>query len=85
MIFAFQMAPATVTAAPPEEEEVDYEEMGVAETYAEYWPAKCKLHVRNSINIFFFISIFRLFICKFSETGQKASRSSGGDRLPLFR
>uniref|UniRef100_A0A0A1X5G2 Protein strawberry notch n=1 Tax=Zeugodacus cucurbitae TaxID=28588 RepID=A0A0A1X5G2_ZEUCU len=36
-------APATVTAAPPEEEEVDYEEMGVAETYAEYWPAKLKL------------------------------------------
>lgn len=39
-----KMAPATVTAAPaPEEEEVDYEEMGVAETYAEYWPAKLKL------------------------------------------
>lgn len=26
-----------------EEEEGDYEEMGVAETYAEYWPAKLKL------------------------------------------
>uniref|UniRef100_A0A1A9W185 Helicase C-terminal domain-containing protein n=1 Tax=Glossina brevipalpis TaxID=37001 RepID=A0A1A9W185_9MUSC len=26
-----------------EEDEVDYEEMGVAETYAEYWPAKLKL------------------------------------------
>ncbi|XP_018782832.1 PREDICTED: protein strawberry notch isoform X2 [Bactrocera latifrons] len=39
-----KMAPATVTAAPaPEEEEADYEEMGVAETYAEYWPAKLKL------------------------------------------
>ena len=25
-----------------EEDEVDYEEMGVAETYAEYWPAKCR-------------------------------------------
>jgi len=25
-----------------EEDEVDYEEMGVAETYADYWPAKCK-------------------------------------------
>lgn len=24
-----------------EEEEPDDEEMGVAETYAEYWPAKC--------------------------------------------
>ncbi|EDW78559.2 uncharacterized protein Dwil_GK16502 [Drosophila willistoni] len=27
----------------PEEDEVDYEEMGVAETYADYWPAKLKL------------------------------------------
>ncbi|XP_017871882.1 PREDICTED: protein strawberry notch isoform X3 [Drosophila arizonae] len=26
-----------------EEDEVDYEEMGVAETYADYWPAKLKL------------------------------------------
>lgn len=25
-----------------EDDDVDYEEMGVAETYAEYWPAKCK-------------------------------------------
>jgi hypothetical protein len=25
-----------------EEEEGDDEEMGVAETYADYWPAKCK-------------------------------------------
>lgn len=47
------MAPATVTAAPPEEEEVDYEEMGVAETYAEYWPAKCKLHAHKSIKYYF--------------------------------
>lgn len=28
--------------ATPEEEEAEDEEMGVAETYAEYWPAKCK-------------------------------------------
>lgn len=27
---------------PQEEEEHDDEEMGVAETYADYWPAKCK-------------------------------------------
>lgn len=25
-----------------EEDEGDDEEMGVAETYADYWPAKCK-------------------------------------------
>lgn len=25
-----------------EEEEAEDEEMGVAETYADYWPAKCK-------------------------------------------
>lgn len=29
-----------------EEEEHDDEEMGVAETYADYWPAKCELFVR---------------------------------------
>ncbi|KAH8409012.1 hypothetical protein KR009_005184, partial [Drosophila setifemur] len=29
--------------AQQEEDEVDYEEMGVAETYADYWPAKLKL------------------------------------------
>lgn len=28
----------------PEEEEHDDEEMGVAETYADYWPAKRKFH-----------------------------------------
>ncbi|XP_021708010.1 protein strawberry notch isoform X3 [Aedes aegypti] len=28
---------------PPEEEEAEEEEMGVAETYAEYWPAKLKI------------------------------------------
>ena len=28
---------------PGEEEEVDDEEMGVAETYADYMPTKCKL------------------------------------------
>lgn len=26
-----------------EEEEQDDEEMGVAETYADYWPAKCEI------------------------------------------
>lgn len=26
-----------------EDEDPDEEEMGVAETYAEYWPAKCEL------------------------------------------
>lgn len=26
-----------------EDEDADDEEMGVAETYADYWPAKCKL------------------------------------------
>ncbi|KAI9590456.1 hypothetical protein GQX74_008623 [Glossina fuscipes] len=30
-----------------EEDEVDYEEMGVAETYAEYWPAKLKLETAS--------------------------------------
>lgn len=28
---------------PQEEEEAEEEEMGVAETYAEYWPAKRKI------------------------------------------
>ncbi|XP_058978487.1 protein strawberry notch [Musca domestica] len=37
-----QVTPAPVLAQP-EEDEADYEEMGVAETYAEYWPAKLKL------------------------------------------
>lgn len=36
-----QVTPAPVLAQP-EEDEADYEEMGVAETYAEYWPAKCE-------------------------------------------
>ena len=27
-----------------EEDEGDDEEMGVAETYADYWPAKCNSH-----------------------------------------
>lgn len=27
-----------------EEEDPDEEAMGVAETYAEYWPAKCELN-----------------------------------------
>ncbi|XP_037935449.1 protein strawberry notch isoform X2 [Teleopsis dalmanni] len=34
------MQPVAVPTVPQEEEEVDYEEIGVAETYAEYWPAK---------------------------------------------
>lgn len=29
-----------------EEEEHDDEEMGVAETYADYWPSKCKYTIR---------------------------------------
>ncbi|XP_073834812.1 protein strawberry notch isoform X2 [Musca autumnalis] len=37
-----QVTPAPVMVQP-EEDEADYEEMGVAETYAEYWPAKLKL------------------------------------------
>ncbi|KAM7350606.1 protein strawberry notch isoform 2-T2 [Cochliomyia hominivorax] len=39
------MQPMKVTTpmVQAEEDEVDYEEMGVAETYAEYWPAKLKL------------------------------------------
>ncbi|XP_075154878.1 protein strawberry notch isoform X2 [Haematobia irritans] len=37
-----QVAP-TATVVQHEEDEADYEEMGVAETYAEYWPAKLKL------------------------------------------
>ena len=33
-----------------EEEEGDDEEMGVAETYADYWPAKCKKIVFEEIS-----------------------------------
>lgn len=29
----------------PEEEDVDDEEMGVAETYADYMPTKCKIKI----------------------------------------
>ncbi|XP_017852652.1 protein strawberry notch isoform X2 [Drosophila busckii] len=36
-------AAAAAAFSPQEEDEVDYEEMGVAETYADYWPAKLKL------------------------------------------
>lgn len=34
---------SAVAYGQQEEDEVDYEEMGVAETYADYWPAKCEL------------------------------------------
>nr|NP_511144.2 strawberry notch, isoform A [Drosophila melanogaster]AAF48240.1 strawberry notch, isoform A [Drosophila melanogaster] len=34
---------SAVAYVQQEEDEVDYEEMGVAETYADYWPAKLKL------------------------------------------
>lgn len=33
---------------PQEEEEHDDEEMGVAETYADYWPAKCNFNFVDS-------------------------------------
>lgn len=33
--------PSAVTYVQQEDDEADYEEMGVAETYADYWPAKC--------------------------------------------
>ncbi|KAH8265679.1 hypothetical protein KR044_011306, partial [Drosophila immigrans] len=36
-------AAAAYVQQAQEEDEVDYEEMGVAETYADYWPAKLKL------------------------------------------
>ncbi|BFG00136.1 protein strawberry notch [Drosophila madeirensis] len=36
-------AAAAAAFVQQEEDEVDYEEMGVAETYADYWPAKLKL------------------------------------------
>ncbi|XP_033239959.1 protein strawberry notch isoform X1 [Drosophila pseudoobscura] len=36
-------AAAAAAYVQQEEDEVDYEEMGVAETYADYWPAKLKL------------------------------------------
>lgn len=32
-----------------EEEEAEDEEMGVAETYADYWPAKCKILLQVKI------------------------------------
>lgn len=28
-----------------DEDEADDEEMGVAETYADYWPSKCELNI----------------------------------------
>lgn len=33
-----------------EEEEAEDEEMGVAETYADYWPAKCNKPINKKIN-----------------------------------
>lgn len=36
----------------PEEEEAEEEEMGVAETYAEYWPAKCMISPHLSSMLF---------------------------------
>lgn len=36
---------SAVAYVQQEEDEVDYEEMGVAETYADYWPAKCKFNL----------------------------------------
>jgi len=39
----------------PEEEEVDDEDMGVAETYADYMPTKCM------INVYFNISFLHAF------------------------
>lgn len=41
-----------------EEEEHDDEEMGVAETYADYWPAKCEL-------VAFYDRWFKLIIGEF--------------------
>uniref|UniRef100_A0A1I8Q2D4 Protein strawberry notch n=1 Tax=Stomoxys calcitrans TaxID=35570 RepID=A0A1I8Q2D4_STOCA len=38
-----QVTNTPTTVVQHEEDEADYEEMGVAETYAEYWPAKLKL------------------------------------------
>lgn len=39
-----------LAAVPQEEEEVDDEEMGVAETYADYMPRKCK-HIYKYFSI----------------------------------
>lgn len=41
-----------------EEEEHDDEEMGVAETYADYWPAKRKRHLKIVCILFFYCSYF---------------------------
>jgi hypothetical protein len=38
-------------AASQEEEEVDDEEMGVAETYADYMPSKCEYYALHSLPI----------------------------------
>jgi len=54
-----------------EEEEADDEEMGVAETYADYWPAKC-----NKINFFIHIHSSLIKIYFYSEIGKEAPRSS---------
>ncbi|XP_058128466.1 protein strawberry notch [Anopheles coustani] len=43
LISQMWMADASKVNQMPEEEEADEEEMGVAETYAEYWPAKLKI------------------------------------------
>lgn len=34
-----------------EEEEAEDEEMGVAETYADYWPAKCKKKLKFKLKL----------------------------------
>lgn len=60
---------------PQEEEEHDDEEMGVAETYADYWPAKCK---RKDVTLQNDKLMFKIF----SETGKKTSRS--GSRNSIF-
>nr|XP_029724185.1 protein strawberry notch-like isoform X2 [Aedes albopictus] len=43
LISQILMADTAKLIQPPEEEEAEEEEMGVAETYAEYWPAKLKI------------------------------------------
>lgn len=56
-----------------EEEEADDEEMGVAETYADYWPAKCKyLYEKKKIIIIFIKN--KLYV--YSEIREKTSGSS---------
>ena len=62
-------------AASQEEEEVDDEDMGVAETYADYMPTKCEYYFLSHISAWCLISgIVFSVTCPWSESHQNGHR-----------